>query len=502
MNAKEISVGIMKLKNKLRVLIIISTIFFVIVGGSLTNYINHGKNLQVEEVLFQENMEETLRKLNNELKDLETIVIDWAEWDAMYNLLDQFDQEFINENFVDDVYELFNIDYVILANDEDEVLYSGYYNGETITEVSENRMLEFLLFQGESGMLKSDEGPMMFISKPLNNSESSNIPKGSLTFVRKMDESYQKQLQYDLNVEFEVYFDEKTIVATQESEHGIVASLAHLEGQYSTMRIEVPFLNSEDGMIMDFQLENRVQNLAHEYNVINVTMITVIILLIGVVLDLSLKYAIVDRVVDLNKQIKKIKFLENTSERIEYDGEDEIAELSGSINEMLEQIESMHEKVLLYANFDEMTGTHSRKKGFMMLQEDFSSASSGALTLSLVYIDMDNLKTINDMYGHAMGDSLIADAAMLMKNVIPKNSYIIRVGGDEFLMVLREKNYQEAQLIVQSLKKQIIDFNDVSQKVYKVSLSSGIASYSDEKHLKELIEKADSEMYALKNERK
>ncbi|PNR87877.1 hypothetical protein X925_07845, partial [Petrotoga sp. 9T1HF07.CasAA.8.2] len=89
-----------------------------------------------------------------------------------------------------------------------------------------------------------------------------------------------------------------------------------------------------------------------------------------------------------------------------------------------------------YATFDDLTGSYNRRAGFYALEKYFQLAKRRQEPLSVVFIDIDNLKYINDNYGHDAGDYILRKVTDVLKNTLRESDLIIRVGGDEFVLGL------------------------------------------------------------------
>lgn len=118
------------------------------------------------------------------------------------------------------------------------------------------------------------------------------------------------------------------------------------------------------------------------------------------------------------------------------------------------------------------------------------------LNLSLVLIDVDNLKQINDKYGHLIGDVILYELAQIMHTQLRKNDVCTRWGGDEFVLLLPSTSAQEAAVIISRIRQAISDKNfsiDIS-----VTCSFGITSMTKGHDLEQMIYQADKSMYAAK----
>lgn len=159
--------------------------------------------------------------------------------------------------------------------------------------------------------------------------------------------------------------------------------------------------------------------------------------------------------------------------------------------ELLKQ--SLEEKALM----DELTGVGNRRSF-----ERFTDAMalSDMLPVCFVSADCNGLKAVNDTYGHLVGDEYIRMSALLMRTVLPEDSNIFRVGGDEFMIILPSTDEVRAREIIASLKKEEGTF---AVKENPISISYGVSCMETaEDTVKKFIELADRRMYDEKQEYK
>lgn len=152
------------------------------------------------------------------------------------------------------------------------------------------------------------------------------------------------------------------------------------------------------------------------------------------------------------------------------------------------------------AYFDEMTGAMNRRSGLFVLQNEINHLSEMNDFLSVIFIDIDGLKIINDELGHEAGDNIIKETVRLIKSGIRKGDQIIRMGGDEFLIFLPSSRCNQAESIIQ----RIYDKTLLQKNNPKIDFSWGVEEIKCNKHLsiKKIIENADKKMYEMKKNKK
>ncbi|MEG0663857.1 MAG: GGDEF domain-containing protein, partial [Clostridia bacterium] len=125
--------------------------------------------------------------------------------------------------------------------------------------------------------------------------------------------------------------------------------------------------------------------------------------------------------------------------------------------------------------------------------------------LSLIFIDLDNFKNINDMFGHGAGDYILNQFSINTQKFIKNDvDWIARYGGDEFLICLNNTNYERAKQIANKIKDKTNENNFIYKtKNIKLTCSLGVYTYSDYDNLidlNEIIHRVDKILYKAKCE--
>lgn len=154
-----------------------------------------------------------------------------------------------------------------------------------------------------------------------------------------------------------------------------------------------------------------------------------------------------------------------------------------------------------YLSFhDDMTGLYNRRYFENELERlEFSRK----LPISIMIADLDNLKYINDKFGHLKGDEYIKTASEMIKNSIRHSDIAARIGGDEFALILSETSIKESQKICQRIKNKEKDYlkKENSIEIFSISIGYAVKDNSELK-LKEIFKLADQKMYKNKEKNK
>ena len=164
-----------------------------------------------------------------------------------------------------------------------------------------------------------------------------------------------------------------------------------------------------------------------------------------------------------------------------------------------------HEKLKFLAYHDPLTGLLNRRVMEDVLKREFTRAVRYKKSLTVVFIDLDDFKKINDTYGHDCGDDLLKHVAKLLKEMCRETDVVARFAGDEFVIILPETSSENAELLLSRLVKDLSKYPLKKRKaIIPVSISFGAASTKDAsiKSHKQLLKKADQKLYLAKKEKK
>jgi diguanylate cyclase (GGDEF)-like protein len=151
---------------------------------------------------------------------------------------------------------------------------------------------------------------------------------------------------------------------------------------------------------------------------------------------------------------------------------------------------------------DSLTGLlkHSRIKD--QVDAELNRAARGGESLSVVMLDLDHFKRVNDTFGHPAGDKVIKAVAHLLRQRLRKTDAVGRYGGEEFVAVLPRCSREEAQALMNDVRQRMRDIIfTVDQRSFNVTLSAGIAAYRPGvERAEQLLQEADAALYRAKAE--
>jgi len=198
----------------------------------------------------------------------------------------------------------------------------------------------------------------------------------------------------------------------------------------------------------------------------------------------------------------KIEFLEGILIEISHEKKTE-----AQLKKVLRKLQTLNEerkelilKLEAHSITDELTGLYNRRGFFTIASEHLLRAARNQSPMYLLYIDMDNLKDINDSLGHHLGDRALVKMAGILRKTFRSTDVKGRMGGDEFAVFAFDTTEAGAEAAMKRLEKNIDVFNAKGEDSFQLSFSSGMSSY-DPGHpstIEELLARADKLMYEQK----
>ena len=147
------------------------------------------------------------------------------------------------------------------------------------------------------------------------------------------------------------------------------------------------------------------------------------------------------------------------------------------------------------AMIDSLTGLYNRRFGEQRLASEVARSERRGHPLTLLLLDLDDFKEINDTYGHAAGDQVLQYFATQLNNVIRGSDLAVRLGGDEFLVLLPECTNEQLNLVLNRLG--LLETDWQGNKL-RVNFSAGWTEYKTGDRLEDLLARADEALYATK----
>jgi two-component system cell cycle response regulator len=173
-----------------------------------------------------------------------------------------------------------------------------------------------------------------------------------------------------------------------------------------------------------------------------------------------------------------------------------VRELGGAL-----RMATLIEDSRFMATTDTLTGLLNRRAFVESTGRELARTRRYNDKLSVILLDIDHFKHINDRRGHATGDVVLAAVGQLLSNAIRNCDIVARWGGEEFVLLLPSTDLDGAQLVAERIREQLAaaEIRDPNGELVPVTASFGVACYAENMTLEQIVDRADRAMYLAKS---
>jgi diguanylate cyclase (GGDEF)-like protein/PAS domain S-box-containing protein len=173
--------------------------------------------------------------------------------------------------------------------------------------------------------------------------------------------------------------------------------------------------------------------------------------------------------------------------------------------EIVRDITKMREKEEILkklAERDALTNAYNRRMLYTLLKREIDRMKRTEKPITVIYIDVDNLRDINDTYGHKIGDYVLTEMTKTLFESLRKTDIVARIGGDEFIVVMPEMDKNKAEKVIDRIRMALIKKG--KHLPFKMDFSFGMFQITpaELRSMEEIISSADKEMYKMKRQKK
>jgi diguanylate cyclase (GGDEF)-like protein len=180
----------------------------------------------------------------------------------------------------------------------------------------------------------------------------------------------------------------------------------------------------------------------------------------------------------------------------------DLGEVDARIRSMLQKSKT-YRKLEVEATVDEKTGLANYRVFHKRLREEWERSERYKLPLSIVMLDLDDFKRVNDTVGHLAGDRVLREFAVLVSGGARATDLAARYGGEEFAMILPHTDRTRAERVAERVRAAVYEFSFLEpDQPLRVTVSAGVATFDDTPEIasaEQLIAAADRALYAAKN---
>lgn len=182
--------------------------------------------------------------------------------------------------------------------------------------------------------------------------------------------------------------------------------------------------------------------------------------------------------------------------------ESRVQERTLELNIALQELEEVNRELEEINTLDELSGLYNRRYYDQKILAEFRRSRRNLTPLSLILVDIDHFKTVNDTYGHLMGDKCIVEVANMIKSLLRRSADVgCRYGGEEFCLILPETDNKGALVLAQEICQSIRQHNICEEEhIIALTVSCGVTTYQQEKDVTPdiIFASADKALYSAK----
>jgi len=427
----------------------------------------------------------------------DSVLRDWAVWDDLYRYIhvpySAFEESNIGANF----FEEQELDYLFIYDRNDELI-SGFEvdSDGVMTASNQEDISEIVLAnKNNNGLMLHNGRPLIYSSTEVTNTSGVSPRRGLLCFAFYLDHSHVESLASDLEVELRFVSSSESIRPDEE------LITYHEHDDFRTALFKYPYENDPHGIALQLIHPLSITSLGQK-TMRDVLIVSVVaFVLISFILYIFVR-RYMNRIRSLSRDVGEIAHNQDLGKRVDVESNDEITELTLDINYMLDRIEIMNDQLVEYAAFDIMTGVLNRRVGFEKLEDLLDAFRDSQNDLTICYVDINNLKVVNDSLGHKYGDELIISVSSTIKEHIRGGDMICRLGGDEFLVIFPNCSIDQAHQVMERIESNLGVLQCGKHKSYPITISKGFMKYDGEMDIHDFVEEADLNMYKDKHIKK
>ena len=201
----------------------------------------------------------------------------------------------------------------------------------------------------------------------------------------------------------------------------------------------------------------------------------------------------------LNKAVTHFKHISegNMNQNISVSSQDEIGQVLSGLAVMQGKLKILISELDQLARTDELTGAWNRRRFEETVETEMDRLRRYGQRLSLMILDVDHFKKINDLYGHSIGDQVLIDLSNTIRSSLRVSDSLTRWGGEEFIILCPNTTAETVSKLAERLRKEVssIEF----QKVGNITLSFGVAECGAEETWEQWLHRADEALYLAKS---
>lgn len=472
---------------KTNVFVIILTSLLIVIFLSIISYKFFMQSFEeLEEEQNTKNLYSVLDYMDKRLSSIENIINDYAKWDDTYNFIVHKNKNYIYENFREgsNTLEGLNLDFLIFTTLDNKIIFSNHidkkvyqrdkaFNDDIINKFNKTKELA-TLYKGSTKIVKMATDYFYVVKKPILNTDGTTKANGFIYGGKLISNELLNSLTkvFDrVSIKDETFKDNDFRLNSKYLKNILVKVM--INEKSGCLENAIQFYDFQNNYVFSIMTKTkrtiiqRGKETIFYYNLI----ISLFLLLIFFLL------------------FKNMKLLEHYNDELEIE-----------VKKKTKELLNTNEKLRKLSEEDELTQINNRRNFFKLGQKALQKAIDQNRELTVIMIDLDNFKGINDKYGHKMGDKVLTSFSNIVSQTLDKNHIFARLGGEEFAIIFTDISSNEAYELTQKIREKVekckITLNNL-ELTFTVSI--GLSERKDFTNLDDILQNADVRLYEAKN---
>ena len=451
-----------------------------------------------------------LNYIQNDLHKMNSVNVDYARWDDTYNYMNNRNNDYILSNFSDTTsMEGAGVSFVFITDSFGNTVYKKNIDDQKKNVFTElltkaitsdvSKLLTNNKTKNIVGIIAYNKIPILISAERITKSDGSGHSPGIFIFAKYYDKDVVKILNQNTELQSELIIYDKDLIFNNDSakkDTFVKVSNENFITSYGLLNN----IFSEPSFFVKVTSQRKIFRNAKITMNFYLLVLLIALTLFSLSIFILIHLFVVKRIKIINLIVENVHSSHDVFTSIILKGNDEISELGSKFNNMFYRLKKSDESIVSLANYDTLTGLANRKKLLESISYLLENGNKNG-NLAFFFIALDKFKAINDSFGHKTGDVVLTKVAERLKNNTRPKDIVSRIGGDEFLVIIRDlKSSSNATEIGEKLVKVLSDVFIYNGKLLYIGASVGISLFPQHgTDVDTLIKNADLAMYEVKN---
>lgn len=438
----------------------------------------------IEKEQNKNNIETFLNDINKSLENLKNTTNDYAHWDASYDFMKNKNKNYIYENFREGSQTLLeiNLDSIMYLNFKNKVIFSRYSN--EYLNSHKNDFENFLIekFKNETNMngIVNYNSKLIYLFKSqVKRSDKTGENVGYIFSAKMIDDKSFSQ-KYTI-------FEKVNIANYTEDKFDFDINLNYLKAKISIssdndyLKNNVQFFNQNGEYVISLVTNTQRNLIKNSKKTIFLFDFAVCFTILLVLIFIYKNQVLINNQNELlDKRVK------NRTKRLKI---------------IYKKLSEKNKELYKLANMDTLTKIRNRRNYFVESKSLLEKSNLYNQTFFVAIIDLDNFKTINDEYGHSVGDEVLISFSNIVSSIIDKDVLFGRIGGEEFCLTFYNKDKYEVNYMCEKIREKCANYVlNIGNDELTFTISMGLSAKEDsDESIDKILHRADTFLYQAKN---